>query len=615
MCGIAGFVSKIFSKDDLINMTNSIQHRGPDAEGHYFNSEIGIGLGHRRLSIIDLSSAANQPMTSHCGRFIMVYNGEVYNYKEVANNLNILNWKTSSDSEVILEAFIKWGVDFVNELNGMFAIAIYDLKKNKLFLFRDRMGIKPMYYSKYGENLIFASELKAIKQLKKNKKLNHSSIYAYLHLGYIPKNQTFYENIFKLNPGSYIEFSKNKYKETQYWFIENKIQNKTISDFNSSKNQLKFLLQDSIKKRLISDVPIGTFLSGGTDSSIVSAVAQEVSNSPINTFSIGFKEAKYNESEHAKKVANHLGTNHYEFILTQEEALIELENIMEHFDEPFADSSALPTMLVSKMAKKYVTVCLSGDGGDELFMGYGAYNWAKRFSNPLLWRSRKTISLLLSKASKNYFKRAGLVFNSPKENLKSHIFSQEQLFFSEIELYKLLKSKCVKKNNTINEINIEKKLNRELNLNEKQAFFDLNNYLVDDLLVKVDRSSMYSSLEARVPLLDHRIIEFALNINEDLKIKNGTQKYLLKELTFDYIPKEIMERPKWGFSIPLENWLKTDLYYLIEKYLNKSAIEQTNFLNYQYVNEILLRFSKGENYLYNRLWSLINLQKFMLNHL
>ncbi len=304
MCGIAGFISNKYSKDNLIKMTTAIEHRGPDAKGHYFNFDKGIGLGHRRLSILDLSNAANQPMKSHCGRYIMVYNGEVYNYKELAKKLGNINWKTNSDTEVILAAFSKWGKAFVNKLNGMFAIAIYDLQENKLFLFRDRMGIKPLFYYSNGEDLIFASELKAINQLKLNNKINYNSVYAYLHLGYIPTNNTIYDKVLKVRPGSYIEFKNNELKEITFWDSKDKIKSTTSIDLNTSKQKLKELLTDSIKSRLISDVPIGTFLSGGTDSSIISAIAQEVNGSPINTFSIGFKEAKYNESEHAKKVAN-----------------------------------------------------------------------------------------------------------------------------------------------------------------------------------------------------------------------------------------------------------------------------------------------------------------------
>lgn len=611
MCGITGFISPNFNKEHLVNMTESLNHRGPDAEGYFFNNHKAIGLGHKRLSIIDLSNAANQPMTSHCGRYKMIYNGEVYNFKQIKNQIGIKKWKTNSDSEVILEAFSKWGIDFVHKLNGMFAIAIYDLQEDKLFLIRDRMGIKPLYYYKNGEDLIFASEIKAINKLKINKKFNHDSIYAYLHLGYIPANQTIFRNIFKVNPGSYLIYSKNSFQEKYYWKPENKILEKTITELNSSKKQLKSLLRDSIKKRLISDVPIGTFLSGGTDSSIVTAVAQEVNDAPINTFSIGFNEAKYNESEHAKKVANHLKTNHHEFILSENDALNELENIMDHFDEPFADSSALPTMLVSKMAKKHVTVCLSGDGGDELFMGYGAYNWANRINHPIFGNLKIPISKLLQLSKRNQKKRAALVFNSPQKNWKSHVFSQEQYFFSELEIDQLLlnKSKSLRINNLNNDI----ELSRNLSFSEKQAFFDLNNYLIDDLLVKVDRSSMYSSLEARVPLLDHNIIEFAININPKLKINNGVKKYILKELLYEYVPKNIIDRPKWGFSIPLEKWLQKDLNYLINKYLDKTSIEQTNIFDYEAIKSIIMKFEKGQHYLYNRLWNLILIQKFIIN--
>ncbi len=608
MCGIVGFLSKKFSKVDLVNMTNSLKHRGPDAEGHYVNLNKGIGLGHRRLSILDLSNAANQPMKSKCGRYMMVYNGEVYNYKEIAKKLGNINWKTNSDSEVILEAFSKSGVDFVNQLNGMFAIAIYDFQKNKLFLFRDRMGIKPLYYFYDGEDLIFASELKAINLLKLNKKINYNSIYAYLHLGYIPSNNTIYDKVLKVKPGSYIEFKNNELKEITFWDSKSKIKSTTFNDLKSSKLNLKELLTDSIKSRLISDVPIGTFLSGGTDSSLVSAIAQEVNGKPINTFSIGFEDAMYNESFHAKKVANYLGTNHNEFILKEQDALHELESIMEHFDEPFADSSALPTMLVSKMARKHVTVCLSGDGGDELFMGYGSYDWARRLKNPLIWPLRNSIGTVLAHSKSNKIKRGGLVFNSPKKNWKSHIFSQEQYFFSEKELdHLLLKGDF----SIISSVNKHPQLNRKLNPSENQAFFDLNNYLIDDLLIKVDKSSMYRSLEARVPLLDHNIVEFALNLNSNLKGRKGVQKYILKEILYEYIPKNILNRPKWGFSIPLNKWLKNDLKFLIVKFLNKELIQEQGIMDYKYVSELKNRYFNGEDYLYNRIWALIILNKFI----
>tara|TARA_B100000963_G_scaffold59456_1_gene47472 strand:- start:1633 stop:3480 length:1848 start_codon:yes stop_codon:yes gene_type:complete len=613
MCGIAGFISKDYGKEELVKMTNSLKHRGPDAFGYFFNAKQGIGLGHRRLSIVDLSKKANQPMKSHCKRYIMVYNGEVYNYREIANETGLSNWKTSSDSEVILEAFCKWGCDFVKKLNGMFAIAIYDLLEEKLLLFRDRMGIKPIYFFKDKNTLIFASEIKAINKLLTKKELNYNSIYAYLHLGYIPSDQSIYRDVCKVKPGSYCIIEKNQLKEKIYWEAASSISDKTFTNLNSAKKRLQSLLRSSVEKRLMGDVPIGTFLSGGIDSSIVTAVAQEVKHSCINTFSIGFNIPKYNESSYAIKVANFLKTNHHEFILDENDALSELENIIEHFDEPYADSSALPTMLVSKMAQKHVKICLSGDGGDELFMGYGAYQWTKRINHPIFGNFRYPISKILALSKDIRKKRAALVFNCPSTNWKSHIFSQEQSFFSEKEISQLLVTNVEDK--LIEELNATPNLKRELSPSEEQSFFDLNNYLIDDLLVKVDRSSMYSSIEARVPLLDHNIIEFALNISESLKIGKGGGKYILKELLYNYIPQSIMDRPKWGFSIPLEKWLKSELKYLIENYLNEDAIVQTKIFNKDFISNLIKKFYSGENYLYNRLWNIIVLQKFLIKEL
>ena len=405
---------------------------------------------------------------------------------------------------------------------------------------------------------------------------------------------------------------KNKIQEEFYWKPENYISTKIHSDIYQCKKKLKSLLEKSVKSRLISDVPLGTFLSGGTDSSLISAIAQDLNDTKINTFSIGFKEKKFNESNYAKAVAKYLNTNHHEFILTENDAINELEDIMDYFDEPFCDSSALPTMLVSKMARKHVTVCLSGDGGDELFMGYGAYFWANRINHPIYGTFKHTISKLLHLSNHNRNKRGAMVFNCPKTNWKSHIFSQEQSFFSESEINNILIQST--NNNIIDNLNYQFKFERKLNADEEQAFFDLKNYLIDDLLVKVDRASMYSSLEARVPVLDHNIIEYALNIDRKLKVKNGTQKYILKELLYDYIPKNLMERPKWGFSIPLDNWLKGKMSYLITDYLNKSVIDEIGILRYSHVHGIVERFNKGETYLFNRLWNLIILQKFLLKN-
>lgn len=608
MCGISGFVSERLNQEDLEQITNILAHRGPDSSGYYFNDEKNIGLGHRRLSILDLSDVAKQPMHSHNDRYVIVFNGEIYNFKEIAQKLNI-NFKTSSDTEVILEAFSNWSTDFIQELNGMFAIAIYDKQDDTLFLFRDRMGIKPLYYYLNNNEIVFASEIKSFQTIgnKLDLEIDNSSISDFLHLGYIPNTKTIYKNVKKLPNGSFGKFTNKELSIKQYWNVDEQFKNKTITNENEAKSLLDNAINQSVKYRLISDVTVGTFLSGGIDSSLVTAVASKNHNGKLNTFSIGFKEAKYNESEHAKAVAKHLGTNHHEFILSEQDALEQLEQIIDGYDQPFADSSALPTYLVSKMAKQHATVCLSGDGGDELFMGYGAYTWRKRLSNPLIWNLRKPLATGLKLTSKHSFKRGADVLDSPKKDIESHIFSQEQYLFSQKELETLL----------LNQRNDVEKFSystiRELTPIEQQSLYDIKNYLKDDLLVKVDIASMMNSLEVRVPLLDHNIVSLAVNIDEKLKFHpNGTQKYILKEVLFNYIPKEFFDRPKWGFSIPLEKWLQNELSYLIEKYLNIDIIESLGILSFPIVNSYISRFKKGETYLYNRIWAMIVLNKFLI---
>ncbi len=614
MCGICGFYSSsnVFSEEDLGKMTSSLTRRGPDAEGIFI--EDYVGLGHRRLSIIDLSKAANQPMVSHNGRYIMVYNGEVYNFKEIENELKIQNSKfiskTSSDSEVILEAFAHWGNEFVHKLNGMFAIAIYDKSEKKLFLFRDRTGIKPLYYFWDGQNFAFASELKALKRsafINKNISTNPIAINEYLHLGYIPEPHSIYKNIFKFPSGSFAFIKENELKLQKYWRIEDKIKPTSITDEREATEQLKELLISSVKYRMICDVPFGTFLSGGIDSSLITAIAQSLSKHPINTFNISFADSKYDESPYARAIAAHLGTKHHEYKVTEKDAIELIPDLLNIYDEPYADSSAIPTLLVSKIARQNVTMTLSGDGGDELFMGYGAYNWAERLNNPLIKTFRQPIKLALSNLNDHY-KRASHLFETvSKEHLKSHIFSQEQYLFSRSEIKKALNPEFYFDFNLDENPTIARKFSHA----ESQSLFDFKYYLKDDLLVKVDRASMHYSLETRVPFLDYRIVEFALNLHTSLKKKNGISKYILKQVLYNYIPRKYFDRPKWGFSVPLKKWMKKDLHYLIEESLSGKNIHNTGILNYSYVEKIKKDFiEKGKDYLYNRLWELIILQSF-----
>ncbi|GDX51633.1 asparagine synthetase B [Bacteroidota bacterium] len=610
MCGIAGYYSIQPFSDEvaLKKMTDAIAHRGPDSDGFFFDEH--CGLGHRRLSIIDLSSAANQPMYSHNSRYVMVFNGEIFNFQEIASQVTT-DLKTHSDSEVILELLSQKGAEAVNLFNGMFTIALYDKQEKSLTVFRDRLGVKPIYYSFQNGKFVFASELKALLQFpdfKNNLKKNQKAIAQYLNIGYIAEPDTIYEGIYKFPSGSYAKIGATGIKFSTYWKAEEKIESVTVNDFATAKNQLNNLMRSSVQLRMISDVPFGTFLSGGIDSSLVTAIAQSVSAEPVKTFSIGFNDAGFNESEYAKKISRHLHTEHYEFIVTYNEAIELADKIIDQYDEPYADSSAIPTMLVSKLARQHVTMTLSGDGGDELFMGYGAYKWAERLQNPLLQTFRKPLSGMLTMLPSKYKRVAALLNYSDKQFLPSHIFSQEQYFFSADEIENILVNKPNDEYRIAQNIS---SLKRNLSVKEAQALFDLNYYLKDDLLVKVDQASMKYSLETRTPFLDYRVVEFALNLNENLKLKNGTAKYLLKEVLYDYVPREYFDRPKQGFAIPLKHWLKKELKHLVDFYLSKEMVEQHAVINFPEVKKLLQRFNAGEEYLYNRIWTLIILQQWL----
>lgn len=602
MCGIAGYYStqNVFFAEELPAMAQALAHRGPDAEGVFSHGH--VGLAHRRLSIVDLNERSNQPMISKDGNFVISYNGEVYNFQELAMK-HALILRTHSDTEVILELFAKMGSACVEEFNGMFAIAIYDKKAEALHIFRDRMGIKPIYYFYDGQNFAFASDIKALFQLNfvnKQKATDLNSVQEFLYLGYIPHPHTIYQNIYKFETGHRAKINRNGLRVFSYWNLESKVKSSTVKDEGVAKEHLKSLIEASVKRRLIADVPFGTFLSGGIDSSLVTAVAQSLRSEKINTFSIGFKESKFNEAEHAQAVANHLGTNHHEFIVAKKDALDLFPEIIGTYDEPFADCSSIPTMLVSKLARKHVKMTLSGDGGDEQFLGYGFYTWANRLDNPLIKASRFALPFALNTMGQRY-QRAAQLFSYPSAKKKSHIFSQEQYYFSLRELDALLLpsvNRDIRMNENISFL-------RKMGAAEEQAFFDLQYYLPDDLLVKVDKASMKYGLEARTPLLDHTIVEYSLNIDESLKVKDGVAKYLLKEVLYDYVPRQLFDRPKWGFSIPLNDWLKTELRHLVNKYTSKEIIESAGFVDYKKVHELKEQYFGGKDYLYNRVWAIV----------
>ena len=613
MCGITGFVSKQYKDTDLKSMTNALRHRGPDAEGFFYKEKEGIGLGHRRLSILDLSENANQPFFSQNARYAIVYNGEIYNYKEIAQK-EYLTLKTASDTEVIIERFSKKGEQSLKDFNGMFAFALWDTVEKKLYLTRDRVGIKPLYYYWDGQNFAFASEIKALLHLPIDKSLNYTAISNYLYLGFFPQEQSIFKHIKKFPAGCIGTLHKNNFSIKPYWTLESTITQDTIKNEEQAKQQLKKLLIESVEGQMISDVPLGTFLSGGIDSSLVTAVAQHLSTQPVKTFSIGFstgsptdKEAKFNEAPYARSVAQYLKTDHHEFILSKDDALDKIQYLLEVYDEPLNDSSAVATMFVSEMARKHVTVTLSGDGGDELFMGYNTHTWAKRLDNVFLKAFRHPLSIALKLTGNERLKNSSEVLDySNTARLKSHVFSHYQYMFSEKALNSIL-LEC--KGIDFDESLAETK--RQLSKKEEQAFFDFSHYLKDDLLVKVDRASMFYGLETRVPLLDHKIVEFAFNLDESLKYKKGAAKYLLKEVLYDFIPASYFDRPKQGFNIPLNEWLKTDLRYLIEDYLSEDCVRTLNICHYEAIQKLKEDYFKGNNYAFKRLWGLILLHKWL----
>ena len=613
MCGISGILSRAgVTRERIGQMTMALAHRGPDAHGVWVDAAATMALGHTRLSIIDLSTGANQPFYSHDNRYVVVFNGEIYNFQALRNELSErhgVTFRTTSDTEVLVEAFALWGKGAAARLEGMFAAIIADQQTGKVYLLRDRAGKKPLFYFQSGTTLAFASEMKALlrdPEIRQAAKINRDVFTTFLHLGYIPGPATIYENIFKFPAGHIGECDASlRIYARPYWQLQDHLSDVILTDAVQAKDTLRTLLHDAVAKRMISDVPLGAFLSGGTDSSLVTAVAAAQRSTPLKTFSIGFEESKFDESRYARAVAEHLGTDHTAYTLSEKEALGILETYLHHFDEPFADTSAIPTMLVSRLARQQVKVVLTGDGGDELFQGYGAYTWANRLDRPGMGLLRAPLRGVLKAAGTSRLERIGHLLGSPLGSVRSHIFSQEQYFFSQQELDTYANGFTPFRYQDTTDSK------QRFTAGERQALFDLEYYLRDDLLVKVDRASMYYALECRSPLLDHHLVEFAFSLDASLKVRDGRSKWLLKELLREYIPSELVDRPKWGFSVPLATWLKGDLRYLVERYLSPDAVVAAGVLDAGYVSQLVKGFLGGKDYLYNRLWVLIVLHKWL----
>lgn len=612
MCGIFGYISnhQPITARQLEACTDALAHRGPDAGGYQLLQEGRVGLGHRRLSIIDLTDAAAQPMRSHCGRYWLVFNGELYNYREVGKKLvqlGALATVPHSDSRVLVEAFTYWGIDCVHEFNGMFAFGIYDTLEESMWLCRDRMGVKPLYYFADERRLVFASELKAILHgpgvvARPDK----AALAAFLHLGYVPAPLSAYRGIRKLPTGHFLKLDKSFGVAIKpFWELAGQFGTEETPQ-DQPLAILERLLEDAVRLRLVSDVPLGTFLSGGIDSSLVTAIAQKLTPQPIKTFNIGFEEQKFDERKYAAQVARHLQTDHTSVVLREREAIYMIENQLRLFDEPFSDTSAIPTTLVSRLAVADVKVILTGDGGDELFMGYGAYDWAARLANPAFRWAGKLAAWPLAQMGGSRMCRIAKLLDTPANGrLHSHIFSQEQYLFAQREIEKLMPL------HRLPQFHYQPTAAKPLRPAESQAFFDMQYYLPDDLLTKVDRASMYCGLECRVPLLDYRLVRFALNLDMQYKKQGSHTKVLMKELLYKHVPASLFDRPKWGFGIPLGKWLKGDLHFLVADTLSDQAIDGVGIFDKAYVKHLMTKWMAGDDYLYNRIWQLILTQQWM----
>ncbi|MGQ0739704.1 MAG: asparagine synthase (glutamine-hydrolyzing) [Bacteroidota bacterium] len=608
MCGIAGFISPNYNQEHLRLLTSAIKHRGPDAEGFFFEPSDQMGLGHLRLSIIDLSEAANQPFYSHDGRYVMIYNGEVYNFKEIAVKYGI-EPRTSSDSEIILEAFAKKGIECVSDFNGMFALAIWDRQEKKLIILRDRFGVKPFVYYRKGNNFAFASELKALLQLPVEKKLNMAALQDYFFLEYIPNATCILQDFYKLPAGHYLVAERGKVEIQPYYTFRDKIAQRPLASRreNDVLDEFEDLLASAVKYRQISDVPIGAFLSGGTDSSLICALFQKQNNNPVNTFTIGFDVAGYDESGYAAQVANILKTNHSETHLSDKSSMSIVDKVADYYDEPFAAPSTIPSYLVCKEARKRVTVAMSGDGGDELFMGYGYYDLYKKIKR--IYRIDPGIGRYLIKSLFKWrgprYERASRLFGLPSKELFAHLWSEQQYMFSEKEIGSLLNLQETHLSIMENWRQID---SMKLGDFEKISLFDIEQYLANNLLYKMDSASMANSLEVRNPYLDYRVMEFCFNLPVEFKINKGTAKYLMKKLLQRYLPDELVYRRKWGFPAPIGDWLSRDLSYLIDKWLNPQRIKLQGIFNVQQVNGYVRAFQAGKKFHDKRIWSLIFFQ-------
>ncbi|KTD60733.1 asparagine synthase (glutamine-hydrolyzing) [Legionella shakespearei] len=647
MCGITGYFTPWWGLNEedmrtiLTRMTHSIKSRGPDDHGLWVDASAGVALGHRRLAILDLSDAGHQPMVSSTGRYVTVFNGEIYNHLSLRNEIEALNagieWRGHSDTETLLAAIELWGFEeTLKRCIGMFAIAVWDRKERELFLARDRMGEKPLYFGWQGEGskavFFFASELKALKQFPTFKDtVNRDALTLFLRHNYVPAPYTIYHGIHKLIPGTMLCLSERK-REPQikaFWSMSQVALNGAANRMERSKDtvldELEHLLRSAVKQQMVADVPLGAFLSGGIDSSTIVALMQQQSSRPVRTFSIGFHEEAFNEAEHAKAVANCLGTEHTELYVTPKEAIDIIPYLPKYYDEPFADSSQIPTFLISQMARQHVTVALSGDAGDELFCGYNrylfsSYVWKKISPVPMMIRTMAARGIKLFSPDWWNALSKYLPVNRQRGRLGDMLHKGADILPSSDmnQLYMGLISYCMDPSALV--------LNGKepptfltgfsppldaLNPIERMMALDTMGYLADDILVKVDRAAMAVSLEVRVPLLDHRVVEFAWGMPMDFKLRNGVTKWALRQVLYKYVPESLINRPKMGFGIPLEQWLRGSLREWAEDLLDADRLHREGYLKPEPIRTLWNEHLSGRRNWAQHLWGVLMFQSWL----
>lgn len=625
MCGIAGFIdfNKRTAEGVLHKMTDILQHRGPDGDGHFTDiTDYAItGLGHRRLSIIDLSNAASQPMQFES--LYIVFNGEIYNYNEIRDKLIVKghHFSTHSDTEVILHAYKEWGNKCIDRFIGMFAFVIYDKLQQSIFCVRDRAGVKPFFWYYKNGLFLFASELKAFHQHPAfEKEMNRDAVAAFMQYGYVPTPHCIFNHSYKLQPGHTLtlHLKTKEIKIEKYWDVLD-FYNKPKLNINlpDAIVETERILEKAFQYRMVADVPVGVFLSGGYDSTCVTALLQKNSTSKINTFTIGVHDKGLNEAPFAKATAAHLGTNHTEYYCTFREALEIVPDLPFYYDEPFADSSAIPTTLVSKLARQKVTVALSADAGDEIFAGYNKYDFLARVKYkidrvpaPL----RKTAVALMQRIPAHkipYFNNKPLFTTRYKKlmhllkdsNTKEMLQNMAGIYFPD-ELNKIVLKKPLKLSSNFDQT-LQKDYYDDLSY---MMAIDYKTYMLDDILQKVDRASMTVSLEGREPFLDQHIIEFAAQLPADYKLHKGIKKYPLRQIVHKYVPQQMMERPKMGFGIPIADWLKNELKGFVEEATETKFLEQQGIFNVGEVKELYRQFYNGKEQLHTKIWYLLMFQ-------